>query len=201
MTKNILVTGAFGLVGSDLVPALQKKYGKQHVYALYHAHGDTDSNVQLLKGDVRDKAGLEKVIRKHKISVVYHLAGLLSVGGEKNPDLAWDVNINGLRNVLELAREYTLQVFWPSSIAAFGPTTPKTHTPQHTVIEPTTIYGITKYTGELLCQYYHNRWAWTYGACGIPDSSATKRRRETGRRSIPCTFFTGYSKITGTACF
>lgn len=158
MTKNILVTGAFGLVGSDLVPALQKKYGKTHVYALYHKHGDEHQDVQLLEGDVRDKPALEKIVKKYKISVVYHLAGLLSVGGEKNPDLAWDVNMNGLRNVLELAREYSLQVFWPSSIAAFGPTTPKVNTPQHTVIEPTTIYGVTKYTGELLCQYYHNRW-------------------------------------------
>ena len=158
MTKNILVTGAFGLVGSDLVPALQKKYGKPHVFALYHKHGDEHQDVRLIEGDVRDKSGLEKIIKKHKISIVYHLAGLLSVGGEKNPDLAWDVNMNGLRNVLELARDYTLQVFWPSSIAAFGPTTPKVNTPQHTVIEPTTIYGVTKYTGELLCQYYHNRW-------------------------------------------
>lgn len=147
MAKNILVTGAFGLVGSDLVPALQKKYGKAHVYALYHSHGDTKADVTLIEGDVRDKAGLEKIIKKFKISTVYHLAGLLSVGGEKNPDLAWDVNMNGLRNVLELAREYTLSVFWPSSIAAFGPTTPKVNTPQHTVIEPTTIYGVTKYTG------------------------------------------------------
>ena len=156
--KKILVTGAFGLVGSDLVPALQKKYGHSNVFALYHAHGDKKADVQLIKGDVRDKAGLEKIIKKHGITTLYHLAGLLSVGGEKNPDLAWDVNMNGLRNVLDLARDYSLQVFWPSSIAAFGPTTPKVNTPQHTVIEPTTIYGVTKYAGELLCQYYHNRW-------------------------------------------
>jgi nucleoside-diphosphate-sugar epimerase len=156
--KRILVTGAFGLVGSDLVPALQKKYGKAHIFALHHKHGDTQKVVQLVRGDVRDKAGLEKVIKKHKITVVYHLAGLLSVGGEKNPDLAWDVNMNGLRNVLDLARDYKLQVFWPSSIAAFGPTTPKVKTPQHTILEPTTIYGVTKLTGELLCQYYFNRW-------------------------------------------
>lgn len=156
--KNILVTGAFGLVGSDLVPALQKKYGKAHVFALYHSHGDAKKDVRLLKGDVRDKTGLEKIIKKNKINVVYHLAGLLSVGGEKNPDLAWDVNMGGLRNVLDLARDYKLQVFWPSSIAAFGPTTPKVSTPQHTILEPTTIYGVTKLAGELLCQYYFNRW-------------------------------------------
>ncbi len=156
--RNILVTGAFGLVGSDLVPALQKKFGSSHVFALGNKTIPKEFKGQLVKGDVRDMASLEKIIKKHSITDVYHLAGLLSVGGEKNPDLAWDVNINGLRNVLELARDYKLRVFWPSSIAAFGPTTPKKMTPQHTVLEPTTIYGATKVTGELLCQYYFVRW-------------------------------------------
>ena len=156
--KNILVTGAFGLVGSDLVPALQKKFGKAHVFALGNKTIPKDFDGNLVKGDVRDLASLEKIVKKYKITEVYHLAGLLSVGGEKNPDLAWDVNINGLRNVLELARDYKLRVFWPSSIAAFGPTTPKKDTPQNTVLEPTTIYGATKVTGELLCQYYFVRW-------------------------------------------
>jgi nucleoside-diphosphate-sugar epimerase len=156
--KNIFVTGAFGLVGSDLVPALQKKFGADHVFALGNKTIPKDFKGNLVKGDVRDKASLEKIIKNKKITDVYHLAGLLSVGGEKNPDLAWDVNINGLRNVLELARDYKLKVFWPSSIAAFGPTTPKIKTPQNTVLEPTTIYGATKVTGELLCQYYFMRW-------------------------------------------
>ena len=156
--KNILVTGAFGLVGSDLVPVLQKKYGVEHVFALGNKTIPTGFNGQLVKGDVRDSESLRKLIKKHAITDVYHLAGLLSVGGEKNPDLAWDVNIQGLRNVLELAREFKFKVFWPSSIAAFGPTTPKKNTPQQTVLEPTTIYGVTKVTGELLCQYYNLRW-------------------------------------------
>ena len=158
MTKSILVTGAFGLVGSDLVPALQKKFGKNNVYALGNKTIPKDFDGNLVTGDVRDKASLEKIIKDHKITDVYHLAGLLSVGGEKDPELAWDVNINGLRNVLELARIYKFKLFWPSSIAAFGPTTPKIKTPQHTSIEPTTIYGITKLTGELLLQYYFKRW-------------------------------------------
>lgn len=156
--KNILITGAFGLVGSDLVPVLQKKYGKAHVFALGNKTIPESFTGKLVKGDIRDTASLARIIKKHDISMVYHLAGLLSVGGEKHPDLAWDVNINGLKNVLDLARDHNLRVFWPSSIAAFGPTTPKTDTPQHTVIEPTTVYGVTKYTGELLCQYYHKRW-------------------------------------------
>ncbi len=155
---NILVTGAFGLVGSDLVPVLQKKYGKAHVFALGNKTISKNFDGKLVKGDVREVETLRQIIQKYHIIDVYHLAGLLSVGGEKNPDLAWDININGLRNVLELARDHTLRVFWPSSIAAFGPTTPKMKTPQHTVLEPTTIYGVTKLTGELLCQYYFNRW-------------------------------------------
>ena len=156
--KNILVTGAFGLVGSDLVPALGKKFGAEHVFALGNKTIPEDFSGQLVKGDVRDCDSLKKIIEEHKITDVYHLAGLLSVGGEKNPDLAWDVNVEGLRNVLELARDFNLRVFWPSSIAAFGPTTPKQMTPQNTILEPTTIYGVTKVTGELLCQYYFKRW-------------------------------------------
>lgn len=156
--KNILVTGAFGLVGSDLVPVLQKKYGVSHVFALGNKTIPTDFKGTLVTGDVRDSASLRALIKKHGITDVYHLAGLLSVGGEKNPDLAWDVNVEGLRNVLELAREFKYKVFWPSSIAAFGSTTPKKNTPQQTVLEPTTIYGVTKVTGELLCQYYNLRW-------------------------------------------
>jgi nucleoside-diphosphate-sugar epimerase len=159
MTKRILVTGAFGLVGSDLVPVLQKKFGTSNVFALGNKTIPEDFKGQLVRGDVRKKDTLEKIIKTKKISDVYHLAGLLSVGGEKNPDLAWDININGLRNVLDLARDYKLKVFWPSSIAAFGPTTPKKMTPQHTVLEPTTMYGATKVSGELLCQYYFLRWA------------------------------------------
>lgn len=156
--KKILVTGAFGLVGSDLVPVLQKKFGAANVFALGNKTIPEDFQGQLVKGDVREKETLEKIITSKKITEVYHLAGLLSVGGEKNPDLAWDINVNGLRNVLDLARDYKLKVFWPSSIAAFGQTTPKKRTPQHTVLEPTTIYGVTKVSGELLCQYYFLRW-------------------------------------------
>lgn len=156
--KRILVTGAFGLVGSDLVPVLQKKYGKEHVIALGNKTIAKGFDGVLMKGDVREKKTLEAIIKKYGITEVYHLAGLLSVGGEKNPDLAWDVNLNGLKNVLDLARDYKLKVFWPSSIAVFGPTTPKQKTPQHTVLEPTTMYGVTKLAGELLCQYYFLRW-------------------------------------------
>ncbi len=156
--KKILVTGAFGLVGTELVSELQRRFGEDNVVALGRSTIADDFTGILEQGDVRDKEALEGLIKKYSITDVYHLAGLLSAGGEKNPDLAWDVNVNGLRHVLDLAKEYKLKVFWPSSIAAFGPTTPKENVPQHTVLEPTTMYGVNKVTGELLCQYYNLRY-------------------------------------------
>ena len=155
--KKILVTGAFGLVGADLVPALSEKYGKNNVILLAHKTV-TKVPFKIEKGDVRKKPQLEKIIKKHNIGQIYHLAGLLSVGGEKNPPLAWDVNMNGLRTILDLAVRYRCRLFWPSSIAVFGPTTPKINTPQRTILEPTTIYGTTKLAGELLCRYYHQKY-------------------------------------------
>lgn len=155
--KKILVTGAFGLVGTDLISALSKKYSKESVIAMsHHAIGSSEAIIE--KGDVRDIETLEKIIQKHGITDIYHLAGLLSVGSEKNPQLAWEVNLGGLKNILDLAVKYKCKVFWPSSIAAFGPTTPKINTPQHTTLEPTTMYGVNKVAGELLCQYYFLKW-------------------------------------------
>jgi len=156
--KKILVTGAFGLVGTDLVLELHKRFGKDQVVALGRETIANNFEGILEQGDVRDKQKIEELIQKYQINEIYHLAGLLSAGGEKSPELAWDVNVNGLRNVLDLAVKYKLKVFWPSSIAAFGPTTPKQNVPQHTVLEPTTMYGVNKVTGELLCQYYNLRY-------------------------------------------
>lgn len=202
MTKrNILVTGAFGLVGSDLVIALQKKIGKKNVFALGNKTIPEDFDGELVKGDVRDKDSLEKIIKDHGITDVYHLAGLLSVGGEKDPDLAWDVNINGLRNVLELAREFKFKVFWPSSIAAFGPTTPKINTPQHTSIEPTTIYGVTKVTGELLCQYYWKRWGVDVRSLRYPGLTGYKAPPGNGTTEYSVHIFYGLLNERKYSCF
>ncbi len=156
--RKILVTGAFGLVGSDLVPELQKRFGKENVFALGNKTIPEDFDGNLVRGDVTDYSSLEVIVKEDRITDVYHLAGLLSVGSEKDPELAWKVNFGGLKNVLDLAKIYKFKVFWPSSIAAFGPTTPKINTPQHTSLEPTTIYGIGKVTGELMCQYYWKRY-------------------------------------------
>lgn len=156
LLTRILVIGASGQVGSELVPALRSIYGRDNVVA---SDIKIPSSKRLLEGpfeyvDVTDLSSLNNVIKRYDIDEVYNLAAILSAAGEKNPQLAWRVNMIGHYNVLELAREYRLRVFWPSTIAVFGPTTPKYNTPQHTIIEPTTMYGITKYAGELLARYY-----------------------------------------------
>ncbi len=152
--KNVLVTGAFGQIGSELVPVLQKKKGVAKVVALDNRKPTTNIEGIIEIADITDAVALGRIVKKHKIDTVFHLVSLLSATGEHNPNLAWDVNMHGLKIVLDLAVKYNMRVFWPSSIAAFGPTTPRDKTPQRTVLEPTTMYGVTKVAGELLCQYY-----------------------------------------------
>lgn len=155
---KILVTGVSGQIGSDLVVELAKKYGRENVIGLdLKEPADTGSLGQFEKADATDKNALEKIIKKYDTDTIYHLVTLLSAAGERNPDLAWHVNMNSLKNVLDLAKENSLKVFWPSSIAAFGPTTPRENTPQDTVLAPATMYGVTKVSGELLCNYYFTK--------------------------------------------
>jgi nucleoside-diphosphate-sugar epimerase len=153
--KKILVTGAFGQIGTDLVPALQAKYGKDNVVALGHSKvpADFQGVSELCSIDQIDR--LRELIKKYEIDTVFHLVSILSAKGEQNPNLTWETNMGGLKNILDLAVEFKLKVFWPSTIAAFGSTTPKDNTPQRTIMEPTTMYGVTKVAGELLVQYYH----------------------------------------------
>lgn len=158
--KRTLVTGANGQIGSDLVQTLRREHGPDRIVALDLQppgnNGAADDR-RFEVADVRDRTALARIVRRHEVGTVYHLASLLSASGERHPDRTWDVNLNGLKHVLDLAREHGLNIFWPSSIAVFGPDTPKEHTPQETILNPDTMYGVTKRSGELLCRYYHKR--------------------------------------------
>jgi nucleoside-diphosphate-sugar epimerase len=159
--EKILVVGACGQIGVELTLQLRKIYGEGTVIA-----ADLREEHPLLKGtgpyvslDIMNKETFHVLVLRYNITQVYLLAAILSATGEKNPLLAWHVNMQSLLNVLDVAKEEGLQrVYWPSSIAVFGPSSPKEKTPQHTTIEPTTIYGISKFAGERWCEYYHNRY-------------------------------------------
>ena len=159
--EKILVIGASGQIGVELTLALRKIYGGANVVA-----SDLREENELLKGsgpyvslDVMNKEMLHVQIIRQNITQVYLLAAILSATGEKNPPLAWHLNMQSLLNVLDIAKEEKLtKVYWPSSIAVFGPTSPKNDCPQHTIIEPTTVYGISKYAGEFWCNYFYQRY-------------------------------------------
>jgi nucleoside-diphosphate-sugar epimerase len=159
--EKILVIGASGQIGVELTLGLRKIYGNANVVA-----SDLREENELLKGtgpyvsiDVMNKEMLHVQIIRQNITQVYLLAAILSATGEKNPNLAWNLNMQGLLNVLDIAREEQIhKIYWPSSIAVFGPTSPRINCPQQTIIEPTTVYGISKYAGEFWCNYYYQRY-------------------------------------------
>ena len=154
---KILIIGANGQIGSELAVELAKRHGNANVITSDVA---PEGKVPYLRHemlDVTDAGGLAEIVKRHEITQVYLLAAALSATGEKHPMWAWDLNMKGLLNVLELARVHKLRVFWPSSIAAFGPNTPAVDTPQTTVMDPTTIYGISKLAGERWCAWYHEK--------------------------------------------
>ena len=159
--NRIMITGALGQLGSEIAVALRNKYGTGNVLL---TDIRTDVNQELIRSgpfevlDCRNGGALLELIGKYRIDTVYHLAALLSATSEANPVLAWDINMNGLFNVLEAARQCGCAVFTPSSIGAFGPNTPGIYTPQDTLQRPTSMYGITKVAGELLCDYYYHRY-------------------------------------------
>jgi nucleoside-diphosphate-sugar epimerase len=160
MIEKILVLGSNGQIGTELVTALRKSYGENNVVACDIRRPDYDIKnsgpfefVNVLEKDI-----LNNIFQKYKPTQVYLLAALLSATGEQNPKLAWDLNMNGLLNILDLAITYkTAKVYWPSSIAVFGPNSPKDATPQYCVMDPNTVYGISKLAGERWCEYYNQK--------------------------------------------
>lgn len=160
--KNILVIGSTGQIGSELTRELRKRYGNEHVVAGFikgaEPKGELLESGPSAEADVTNAEIIANVVKKYGIDTIYNLAALLSVVAESRPHLAWKIGIEGLWNILEVAREHHCSVFTPSSIGSFGPTTPHDHTPQDTIQRPTTMYGITKVTTELLSDYYFHKY-------------------------------------------
>ncbi len=158
--ERILVTGALGQLGTELVPELKKIYGNSNVISTdLHPPVKNKPVEPFYILDVMNQQSISEIVMKFEITQIYHLAAVLSANAEKNPTLSWNINMNGLINVLEVSRYMGIKkVFWPSSIAVFGPDTPGENTPQYTLMNPNTIYGISKLAGEELCAYYSDKY-------------------------------------------
>ena len=161
MAQKILIIGACGQIGSELTYKLRDIHGDENVIASDISYNNLDLvNSGIFEiVDAQDYGSILLCVEKHEINTVYLMAAMLSATGEKYPMKAWDLNMNSLFHVLNLAKaKFISRVFWPSSIAVFGPTTPKNQTPQHTIMEPTTVYGMTKQVGERWCEYYYDKY-------------------------------------------
>jgi nucleoside-diphosphate-sugar epimerase len=152
---RILVTGAEGQIGSEMSRELTSRYGNVLTSDI---KSPTEDYGEFVKLDATNYSDLEKVARENKIDTFFHLAAILSAKGEQNPDLTFNVNVSSLHNILKIAASRKAKVFWPSSIAVFGPDAPKENTPQNVSLQPLTMYGVTKVTGEMLCNYYHSKY-------------------------------------------
>jgi nucleoside-diphosphate-sugar epimerase len=202
--RRILVTGACGQIGSELCLALREECGADRVIITDIAEPPAklrDSGpFEFL--NVTQRGAIAAIVDRYNIGTIYHMAALLSATGEKKPHVAWDVNINGLYKILEIARERRVsRVFWPSSIAAFGPETPKDDTPQETVMRPTTMYGITKVAGELLGNYYVERFDMDVRGVRYPGIISSKTLPGGGTTDYAVEMFYDALKHQRYACF
>ncbi|MGZ4954901.1 MAG: NAD-dependent epimerase/dehydratase family protein [Methylobacter sp.] len=201
--KKILVTGANGQVGSELTIALRNKYGPQNVIA---ADKKPILNEPTQPGpyyclDVRDVSTFNQIVETNGIDTIFHLAALLSSVAEQKPQQAWDVNMNGLINVLEISRVHHCALFFPSSIAAFGTETPSMDTPQDTIQRPTTLYGISKVSGELLCDYYYHRFGVDARGLRYPGLISSKTKPGGGTTDYAVDIFYAAIKSQHYDCF
>ena len=201
--KKILVTGATGQVGSELTITLRERYGVDNVLA---ADKKPDLDELTQSGpyyclDVRDIQALKHIVEANNIDTIFHLAALLSAIAEQMPQQAWDINMNGLFNVLEISRIHQCALFFPSSIAAFGTETPSMDTPQDTIQRPTTIYGVTKVSGELLCDYYHRRFGVDARGLRYPGLISSKTKPGGGTTDYAVDIFYAAIKSQHYECF
>lgn len=203
--ERILVIGAAGQIGSELVLALRKKFGNENVYAT----DIKEPPVDVMRGgpfqilDVMDNNSLIHFVIRHKITQIYHLAAVLSGNAEKIPLQAWNINMQSLMNILDLAKEVpdVKRVFWPSSIAIFGPSTPRDHTPQFTITEPNTVYGISKLAGERWIEYYHKRYGLDIRSIRYPGLISYKTEAGGGTTDYAVEIFYDAIKKGSYECF
>jgi len=202
--EKILVTGATGQIGSELTIALRSRYGANNVLAAGHnrpALNELAQSGPYCRLDVRDGSAIKQVVATHNIDTIFHLASLLSAVAEQKPQQAWDVNMNGLLNVLETSRIHRCALFFPSSIAAFGPETPAMDTPQDAIQRPTTLYGISKVSGELLCDYYHHRFGVDTRGLRYPGLISSKTLPGGGTTDYAVDIFYAAIKTQHYVCF
>ncbi len=193
--RKILVIGSAGQLGSEIVPELRKKYGKENVIASdikIPSNENKNNSTPFIHLDILNKESLSKYIKDFNINTIFNMASILSASGEKTPLKAWDVNLNGLLNVLEISKEHNIdEIIWPSSIAAFGPTTPHKNTPNETILSPTTMYGVTKVTGELLAKYYYKNYSLDTRSMRLPGIISSKTYPEGGTTDYAVEIFYG----------
>lgn len=203
MEERIVIIGSNGQIGTELAIALRAKFGPQQVVASdIREPQTTDSDGPFEIIDVLDRKSLHFLFTKYRPTQVYLLAAVLSATGEKHPRQAWDLNINGLLNVLDLSIEYSVnRIFWPSSIAVFGPHSPKTNTPQYSVMDPNTVYGISKLAGERICEYYFNRYGLDVRSIRYPGIISWKAAPGGGTTDYAVHIFHEALKNNRYACF
>jgi len=202
--EKILVIGSAGQIGSELTLALRNTYGEDNVFAtdIKQAPKDVVEGGPFQILDVMDKKNLIHFVIRNKIKQVYHLAAVLSGNAEKLPLQAWDINMRSILNVLELGKENGLKkIFWPSSIAVFGPTTPRVNTPQLTIMEPSTVYGISKQAGERWCEYYFNKYGLDVRSIRYPGLISYKTEAGGGTTDYAVEIFYDAVKTKSYECF